>query len=130
MDCRIGYLADADWSFSLGEPNRGAGLALRSVEMKSVEKAPGLKSRGELDRRKSLVCRFGAAARGDLALCSPPAPVFSRGGENGGLLPTEPAAEEAGDGLASGFAMRRPPRVWARLRSASMVSLLFKDPSD
>ena len=97
IDCLPGYREDADWSLSLGDPKRGDGLARFSGGMESVEKAPGLKSRGELDRRKSFVCRFGAAANGDLALSAPP--LWGRGDNDiGGLLLAEPAAEEAGEG--------------------------------
>ena len=87
----------------------------------SVLKDLGLKSKGEFERRMSLVCRLGAA-RGDFVLSAPLNMLLGdlNTEESGGRGLVEPPLEEMGEGLSSGLAMRKPPRDCARFRSASI----------
>ena len=90
----------------------------------SVEKALGLKSRGDAARMKPLVGKDGGACE---LLCSS-SPSATRceaeSGDNEGPLPMEFSLDEAGDAL-SGLAIRSPPRDWARLKSPSMAAYGF-----
>ena len=98
------------------------GLRRRSDVRESVVKDFGLKSKGELIRRISLVWRLGAA-KGDFALSAPLIMLLGalKTEESGGRGLVDGPLEETGEGLSSGLAMRKPPSVWARFRSASIV---------
>lgn len=86
-----------------------------------AEKELGLKSSGDGERMMSFVERVGA--RGDFALSGLLAggPIEADKGETEAPRLSGSPLEEAGETLASGLAMRRPPRDSARLRSASIV---------
>ena len=102
-------------SLDFGECSRGEvgfsiGLRRDSVWMESVEKAFGLKSRGDEVRRRSAECKVGAS--GDRARSAPL--LKAAGGLDEGDIDaprlTGSPLEETGERLSSGFAMRRPPR--------------------
>ena len=106
----------------MGEGGFSTGLRRRSTIGELVEKELGLKSSGDVERIISTVERLGA--RGDLALSGLLAagPFVADNGEPEAPQPSGSPFEETGEMLLSGFAMRRPPRDSARLRSPSIVS--------
>lgn len=106
---------------SLGEGGFSTGLTRRSTMGELAEKELGLKSSGDGERMMSFVERVGA--RGDFALSGLLAggPIEADKGETEAPRLSGSPLEETGEMLASGLAMRRPPRDSARLRSASIV---------
>ena len=96
------------------------GLWCRSGVNVSVEKDFGSNPNGEADRMKPLAGNEGAC----WPFCSTPglwvALCAEESGESEGAPPGKPSLDDPGDEL-SGFAIRRPPSDWARLRSPSIV---------
>ena len=96
------------------------GLGCLSVAIVSVEKAFGLKSSGEGDRTKPFAGKDGAMCEPCSPSMPPVAAYDAESGDSECARLMESSLDEPGDAL-SGFAIRRPPKDWARLRSPSMV---------
>jgi len=96
------------------------GLSRASGAALSVEKDFGSKPSGDGDRISPLAGKVGA--RGDPrpseAFLKPESDVDIGDTEAPRLIGSP--GEEMGD-ISSGFAIRKPPRVWARFRSPSML---------
>ena len=124
IDWRLAYrCAYAERSLGVGVDCLSTGLWRGSGVIASEEKDFGSKPRGDGDRMKPLAGRDGArwpdrsSSESPMAVCDP------ESGDTEGAPAGRPSLEDPGDEV-SGFAMRSPPRDWARLRSPSIVASL------
>ena len=91
------------------------------VGVSSVEKASGLKSKGDEDRSEGFVVKVGSKDRSDVSSARLTEGLEGESGELDLALLITSSDWERGN-MASGLAIRKPPRDWDKLRSPSIVA--------
>lgn len=107
----------------IGDRRVSAGVCGRFVGMISVEKASGSKSKGETDLSGERGDTGGSNGRPDLFSCRVGEGLVADGGDTERDWLRGCSDCEFGD-IASGFAIRKPPRDWDRMGVSSMFAEL------
>lgn len=110
----------------LGDCRDSAEVGGWFVDMVSVEKASGSKSKGETDLSGERGYTGGSNGRPDVFSCRLGEVLIADGGDSDRDWLRDCSGCELGN-IASGFAMRKPPRDWDRRRSPSIFDGLTPD---